>query len=154
MARQAAQQKSLEQTFLQLEKLLMTIILSFWRCPRVFPIIFFIKLSESFKKDKFGGKQKTETFYIGTDPPLYRPSPTLLNISEELLQVEMTTGEQEISSPSVHFCKRPLQVEQKSCMSPTQLLHCRKYLIGKLMESKLNPSHRHFLLPYNKFCDA
>lgn len=93
MARQAAQQKSLEQTFLQLEKLLMTIISSFWRFLRVFAIIFFIKLSKDFNKDKFWGKQKTETFYIGTDPPLYRPSPTLLSIAAELLQVEMTAGE-------------------------------------------------------------
>ena len=84
MARQAAQQKSLEQTFLQGEKLLMTIILSFWRLPRVIAIIFFIKLLKALIRTNVGGDGK-QIFYIGTDPPLYHPSPTLLNIVEEIL---------------------------------------------------------------------
>lgn len=130
MARQAAQQKSLEQTFLQGEKLLMTIILSFWRFPRVFAIIFFMKPFKSFNKDKCGGKRKTEIFYIGTDPPLYHPSPTLLNIEEELLQVGMTTGETGDFFSISSVLENTYSSRAEVMHVPTQLQHCRKFLMA------------------------
>lgn len=142
MARQAAQQKSLEQTFLQLEKLLMTIIPSFWRLPRILAIIY---SSNSLKALIRANLEKQENCNI-----LHRFALSLLSHStlwKSYCKWKRQMGKQKTYSPSALFCIRPIQVEQKSCMSPFNSYTVRKFLTGQLMESKpLHPFHPHFLL--------